>query len=455
MQGPHTDTDVFIAGGGMVGLTLGVALAQGGLKVTLADPLTREKVTAPSFDGRVSALSYSSVRMYRALGLWRHLEGQAQQINDILVTDAGLDRAPSPFSLHFDHNEAGEPLGYMVENRHIRAGLFAGAEAEKNLTLLSGSEAKDISVETDRAVVTLKDGREIAARVVIAADGRESRLREAMGIETVAWKYAQHGIVTTATHERPHHGVAYEHFLPSGPFAILPMLGNRSALVWTERAELAPALMELGEADFMAEIARRFGAHLGAIESVGARWSYPLRFHLARSYVRPRFALAGDAAHAIHPIAGQGLNLGFKDAAALAETILDAARLGLDFGAEDVLQRYERWRRFDNFVLAGSHGCVQPAVLERHRAAEGGARSWHGHCRSHRPAQAVFHAPGGRRNGAAAAPAERRSRLEFIFYRLCVRVMAVPGRYRPVWAAVCSGRARFCRARYKTRAPCR
>ncbi len=348
------ETDVFIAGGGMVGLTLGVALAQGGLNVAIADPLTREKVTTLLFDGRVSALSYSSVRMYRALDLWRHLEDHAQQINDILVTDAELDRAASPFSLHFDHGEAGEPLGYMVENRFLREALFACAGEEKNLTLFSGSEAANIAVEKTRALVMLKDGREIAARLVIAADGRDSHLREAMEIETVAWEYPQHGIVTTVTLERPHNGVAYEHFLPAGPFAILPMRGNRSALVWTEHADRAPALMALSEADFIAEIARRFGAHLGAIEFAGPRWSYPLSFHLARAYVRPRFALAGDAAHGIHPIAGQGLNLGFKDVAALAETILDAARLGLDFGAEDILKRYERWRRFDSFVLGAS-----------------------------------------------------------------------------------------------------
>ena len=348
------ETDVFVAGGGMVGLTAALALVQGGLKVALADPLTREMVTAPTFDGRVSALSYSSVRMYRALGVWEHLAREAQPINDILVTDADLDRVPSPFSLHFDDGEASEPLGYMVENRHIRAGLFARVGAKSNLTLLSGCKVARLSIISDHAAIILNDGREFAARVVIAADGRDSHLREAMGIETVAWEYAQHGIVTTVTHERPHNGVAYEHFLPAGPFAILPMKGNRSALVWTERAVRAPALMALSDAEFIGEIGQRFGDHLGAIESVGPRWSYPLSFHLARSYVRSRFALAGDAAHGIHPIAGQGLNLGFKDVAALAETILDAARLGLDFGSEDVLKRYERWRRFDSFVLAAS-----------------------------------------------------------------------------------------------------
>lgn len=354
MASKPKETDIFVAGGGMVGLTAALALAQGGLKVALADPLSRAEVTAASFDGRVSALNYSTVRMYRALHVWQHIEPEAQPINDILVTDAPLDRAASPFSLHFDHSEVGEPLGFMVENRHIRRGLFAAADATANLELMSGVHATDISTATNHATVTLNNGNEIMARAVVAADGRNSQLREAMGIDTVSWEYDQHGIVTVVTHTRPHQGVAYEHFQPSGPFAILPMTGNRSALVWTERSALAPKIMALPAGEFTAEVARRFGEHLGAMKANGPRWSYPLRFHLARSYVRPRFALVGDAAHGIHPIAGQGLNLGLKDAAALAETILDAARLGLDYGSEDVLQRYERWRRFDSFVLGAA-----------------------------------------------------------------------------------------------------
>jgi len=348
------ETDIFVAGGGMVGLTAALALAQGGLGVMLADPLDRAAVTDKAFDGRVSALNYSSVRMYRALGVWQHLEPQAQPINDILVTDAGLDRVASPFSLHFDHAEVGEPLGYMVENRRIRAGLFAAADESPNLKLLPRAQADGIALAHDRATVTLSNGDEISAQVVLAADGRDSHLRDTVGIDTVSWKYDQHGIVTVVTHERSHNGVAYEHFQPSGPFAILPMTGNRSALVWTERNALTPTIMSLLESEFTAEVARRFGAHLGVMRADGPRWSYPLRFHLAREYVRPHFALVGDAAHGIHPIAGQGLNLGLKDAAALAETILDAARLGIDFGAEDVLKRYERWRRFDSFVLGAA-----------------------------------------------------------------------------------------------------
>ncbi len=346
--------DVIIGGGGMVGLTLGLALARGGMTVAVADPLPKQTVTGVAFDGRVSALAYAAVRMFRALGVWEHLERDAQPIEDILVTDGGPGRAPSPFSLHFDGAEAGTPLGHIAENRHIRSALFAAAEAVPNLTLIAPASLVDLAAGAHAITATLSSGETIDARLAVAADGRDSAMRERMRIGVVGWDYPQTGIVATVAHEKPHNGVAYEHFLPSGPFAILPMTGNRSSLVWTERAELVPRLMALDEAAFNAEIATRFGAHLGATEAAGPRWSYPLKFHLARDYVRPRFALAGDAAHGIHPIAGQGLNLGLKDAAALAEIVLDAARLGLDFGALDCLKRYERWRRFDSFALAAA-----------------------------------------------------------------------------------------------------
>jgi 2-octaprenyl-6-methoxyphenol hydroxylase len=201
---------------------------------------------------------------------------------------------------------------------------------------------------------TLSDGSSVGAQLAVAADGRDSAMRELMGLGVIGWSYPQWGLVATVEHERPHAGVAYEHFLPSGPFAILPMTGNRSSLVWTEREDLAAKIIALPQSEFDAEVGRRFGSHLGPTRVEGPRWSYPLKFHLARAWVRPRFALAGDAAHGIHPIAGQGLNLGLKDAAALAEVVLDAARLGEEFGAVDILRRYERWRRFDSFSLAAA-----------------------------------------------------------------------------------------------------
>ena len=339
----------------MVGLTLGLALAQGGLRTVIADAARPSAVLDPGFDGRVSALAFASVRMLSALGVWQGLVRDAQPIGEILVTDGKADAAASPFSLHFDAAEVGaDSLGHIAENRHIRAALYRAVAAAPNLELIAPAAVRGVTVENNGVVARLEGGETIKAALAIAADGRDSPLRAQAGISTIGWSYPQTGIVATVEHEKPHNGVAYEHFLPSGPFAILPMTGNRSSLVWTEAKDKAPAMLALDEAGFNAEIARRFGVHLGATKAAGPRWSYPLAFHLARNFVAARLALAGDCAHGIHPIAGQGLNLGLKDAAALAEVLLDAARLGQDIGAADVLRRYERWRRFDSFALAAS-----------------------------------------------------------------------------------------------------
>ena len=345
-------TDAIVGGGGMVGLTLALALAQGGLKVVVADPVPAKAALDAGFDGRVSALSYSTVRMFRALDIWPHLQTDAQPINDILVTDAPLGETPSPFSLHFDSAEIGQPMGAIAENRHIRRALFAALDKQPGITLISPAALTGLDVSDASIEASLSNGETVRAQLAVAADGRDSPMRDEMGIGTIGRSYPQWGIVATVEHEKPHNGVAYEHFLPSGPFAILPMTENRSSLVWTEREDIAPAMMNLPEDAFNEEIARRFGSHLGATKAAGPRWSYPLKFHLARGFVKSRFALAGDSAHGIHPIAGQGLNLGLKDAAALAETVLDAARLGIDIGSLDVLKRYERWRRFDSLSLS-------------------------------------------------------------------------------------------------------
>jgi 2-octaprenyl-6-methoxyphenol hydroxylase len=348
------DPRVVIAGGGMVGLTIALALAQGGLRVLLADPLPLSKTLAAEFDGRVSAISFSCARMLDVLGVWRTLRKNAEPIRDILVTDAKIGEQPSPFSLHFDHQEIGEAMGYIAENRHIRAALLDVAAAAETLEIANPDGVGSFEHHPGSVEVQLESGRTVWPSLLVAAEGRDSSSRERAGIGVISWSYPQRGIVATVGHKRPHNGAAYEHFLPSGPFAILPMTGNRSSLVWTEREDIADSILQLPQADFETEIARRFGAHLGEIHAQGPRWSYPLSFHLAREYVRSRFALVGDAAHGIHPIAGQGLNLGFKDAAALSEVLLDAARLGLDFGTADVLRRYEQWRRFDGFVLAAA-----------------------------------------------------------------------------------------------------
>ena len=357
-------TDILISGGGMVGLSLGLALAQGGLRTVVADAAPMAAQLDAKFDGRVSALAYATIRMYRALRVWEAMAADAQPIREILVTDGAPGRAASPFSLHFDSAEVGAPqLGAIVENRHIRAALQARAATQKNLTLIAPAAVTGVTVGGGGVIAALGNGETVQAALAVAADGRVSPLREAQGIKTIGWAYPQTGIVATVEHEKPHNGVAYEHFLPAGPFAILPMppaersedankQANRSSLVWTEEKVKASGLLALDEARFNAELVKRFGAHLGAVKAVGPRWSYPLSFHIARDFVRPRFALAGDCAHGIHPIAGQGLNLGLKDAAALAEVLLDAARLGQDIGALDVLKRYERWRRFDSVTLA-------------------------------------------------------------------------------------------------------
>jgi len=346
------DTDVVIGGGGFVGLSLGLALAAKGLRVAIADPVTPEAAAAARFDGRVSALSYAALRMFRALGVGADLEPALQPIERILVTDGRLSTPPSPLSLFFDGQELGGPLGAIAENRAIRQALYGAVARQPNIRLIAPAAVGDVAVQGPSVTVQLTDGSALKAPLMVAADGRDSRARAAMGIGVVAWSYDQTGIVATVSHERPHHGTAYEHFLPAGPFAILPLPGNRASLVWTETPANAARILARDAAGFAEELAKRFGDHLGAISCQGPRWSYPLRFHLARSWVAPRFALAGDAAHGIHPIAGQGLNLGLRDAAALTDVIVEAAELGRDIGSLDVLKRYERWRRFDSTAMA-------------------------------------------------------------------------------------------------------
>jgi 2-octaprenyl-6-methoxyphenol hydroxylase len=345
-------TDVAIAGGGMAGMTLALALAKSGLRVSLVDRMDVADMASDIFDGRVSALAFSSIRMLRALGLWGALENSAQPINEILVHEGSLRGRSLPFSLHFDHREIGEPLGHIVENRHIRRALLAALAEEPDITFIPAVSVAKLAVSDGQAVIDLSNGSEIVARLVVAAEGRDSALRDAQRIGVVAWDYDQLGIVLTVEHDQPHCGVAYEQFLPTGPFAILPMPGNRSSLVWTEKTSEARRLLALPPIEFAAEVAIRFGEQLGGITVTGPVWAYPLKLQLARTYVKHRFALLGDAAHTIHPLAGQGFNLGLKDVAALTETVVDAARIGTDYGTEGVLRRYERWRRVDSTVLA-------------------------------------------------------------------------------------------------------
>jgi 2-octaprenyl-6-methoxyphenol hydroxylase len=343
------DVELLIAGGGLVGLLLAVAGAGAGLDVALIDRQELQAMQEAAFDGRSSAIAYGSRLVLEGLGIWSAIAPAAEPILEIRVVDDD-----SPLCLHYDHRdlETGEPLGYIVENHVLRRALFARGQALPNLSLVAPIAVERADTSPDGAVALLSDGRRLAARLIAACDGKTSPLRRAAGIRTIAWRYPQTGIVATVHHQRPHLGIAIEHFLPAGPFAILPMTGNRSSIVWTERAELAPRLMALDDAAFAVELASRFGDFLGAVEPVGPRWAYPLALMQARRYTARRLALVGEAAHLVHPIAGQGLNLSIRDVAALSELVVDWRRLGLDIGDDRLLQRYERWRRFDAVLLA-------------------------------------------------------------------------------------------------------
>jgi 2-octaprenyl-6-methoxyphenol hydroxylase len=356
------DADVIIVGAGMPGATLALALKSGGLTPLLIDPLPFETQCAPTFDGRASAISFAAFRQWRALGAAPALEPHAQRIEQILVTDGRAPGAatggPSPAFLRFDAAEiaartAGEPLGYMLENRHIRAGLAETVTAA-GITVLAPAKVLAVTVGPAAATVTLDDGAVLSAPLVVGADGRGSLVRKTAGIDVFGWSYPHTAVVATVALERDHDGVAYEHFLPSGPFAILPLTGRRASLVWTETPERAAALKAASEEAFEAHLARRFGPFLGAARLEGPRFTYPLGLQMAERLTAPRLALAGDSGHAIHPIAGQGLNMGLKDCAALAQVLVAAIRLGEDIGAETVLARYDRWRRFDNIAVAAA-----------------------------------------------------------------------------------------------------
>ncbi|UXN65264.1 ubiquinone biosynthesis hydroxylase [Phyllobacterium sp. A18/5-2] len=343
-------TDIVIAGAGYVGLATAVALKSSAphLGVTVID-------AAPAGvwrnDTRASAIAAAASRMLDRLGCWDAILPEAQPINEMTVTDSRTSDPVRPVFLTFNGEiEPGEPFAHMVENRVLNASLRAKAE-ELGIEFIEGAPVNGIEQGEAHLTVRYADGKSLRTRLLIAADGVKSRLRDMAGIKTVNWEYGQSGIVCTVSHERPHYGRAEEHFLPAGPFAILPLKGNRSSLVWTERTDDAERLINDDDFVFEHELELRFGLKLGELHVEGPRKSFPLGLTLARDFVKPRFALAGDAAHGIHPIAGQGLNLGFKDAAALAETIVDADRLGLDIGSIAVLERYQTWRRFDTVQM--------------------------------------------------------------------------------------------------------
>ena len=345
--------DAIIAGGGFVGKTLALGLARfapKGFRVALIDI---EPQAHAREDARASALSAASKALLSVLGVWPALAANAQPISKIEITDSTLDAHRRPSILDFDNElTPGQSQAFMIENQDLAAALTGAVEKEGAIKLLAPDSIEDHRAGPVLVEVKLASGRTIEGPLLIAADGKRSQLRERAGIKCIAWGYPQIGIVTTVAHSKPHEGRAIQHFLPAGPFAILPLKGDRSSIVWTEEKETGTAIMALDETGFTAELSRRFGPLLGDIALAGPRQSFPLDFQIARTFIADRLVLAGDAAHAVHPLAGQGLNIGFRDVAALIEVVVDGARLGLDIGSAVLLERYERWRRFDTALSA-------------------------------------------------------------------------------------------------------
>ncbi len=345
-------TQVLIVGGGLAGLTLAAALGTAGVDTVVVDRDSMTARTAPAFDGRTTAIAHGSQRLMQGAGLWPLIAGDAEPILDIRIADGR-----APIFLHYDHAEVGDdPFGYIVENRLIRQAQFDRLAALPSVAALAPALVVRLERGPGTVAATLDDGTVIRAELAIGADGRNSMVRKSAGIGTVTWRYRQKAIACTIAHARPHNGVAVEHFLPSGPFAVLPMTddadgAHRSSIVWTEREDLAPGYAALPDDAFNADLQNRVGGWLGEVRLIGRRFLYPLGVLHAERYVAPRVALISEAAHAIHPIAGQGLNMGFRDVAALAEIVVDRARLGLDVGEAGPLEHYQRWRRVDNVTL--------------------------------------------------------------------------------------------------------
>jgi len=346
---PPIRCSVLIGGAGFAGLALAIALREAlgpSFAVTVADPALGRTHAG---DARASAIAAAARRLFETLGVWEDVAADAQPILDMVVTDSRLDDVARPTFLSFDGEVApGEPFAHMIENGPLVDVLLSKARAlgvDLRACAVTGFEIGT------RVTVHLSDGAAISASLLVGADGARSPIRERAGIDSYGWNYGQSGIVTTVTHERDHGGRAEEHFLPAGPFAILPLTGRRSSIVWTEETREAERIVALDDTAFHDELERRFGLHLGEISARGPRRAHPLGLSVARAFVAERLALVGDAAHVIHPIAGQGLNLGLRDVAALAQCIADTARLGLDPGSAETLERYQRWRRFDTMAM--------------------------------------------------------------------------------------------------------
>ncbi len=348
----HT-SDILIVGGGLNGPALALALAQTGHTVTIIDALAQKVRKNAAFDGRAYALALASQRLLQTIGVWDRVAEHAQPMLEIKVTDGHAGTGPSPFFMHFDHAEIEEgPMGYMVEDRHLRRAFLDAMDADSNITQISSRTVIAQDQDATGVTLTLDDGSTLTGSLLVGCDGRRSGTAARAGIKRSGWDYGQTALVCAIEHDLPHHGIAHQFFMPPGPLAILPLTGNRSSIVWSERTDAAKRINALPEGEYLQVLRPRFGDFLGEIKLAGDRFTYPLNLTIANAFIGERMALVGDAAHGMHPIAGQGLNAGLRDVGALAEVLTLAGRRGEDIGSVLVLERYQEWRRFDTAALA-------------------------------------------------------------------------------------------------------
>ncbi|MEJ6509171.1 MAG: UbiH/UbiF/VisC/COQ6 family ubiquinone biosynthesis hydroxylase [Octadecabacter sp.] len=347
----NTNTDIAIVGGGLNGPTLAIALEQRGLNVTVIDALPAPKRGMRDFDGRSYALAHASMRLLRGIDLWDAIKDHTQPMLEIKVTDGRAGTGPSPWMMHFDHTEIEEgPMGYMCQDRHLRQALLSKMDGAARITQMSGETV----VAQSSGQLTLASGKTVTAKLIVGADGRASGTAERAGIKRTGWGYGQTAIVCAVEHELPHEGIAHQFFMPTGPLAILPLPNNCCSIVWSETETRATKIMAIDDTDFLDALRPAFGSFLGELTLVGKRFSYPLGLTIANRFIADRVVLIGDAAHGVHPIAGQGLNAGLRDVAALVDVLSDAKARGEDIASAAVLARYEQWRRFDTATLAAA-----------------------------------------------------------------------------------------------------
>ncbi|WP_254453093.1 FAD-dependent monooxygenase [Ruegeria atlantica] len=353
LQVMEHSSDILIVGGGLNGPALALALAQTGHSVTVVDALAETARKNAAFDGRAYALALASRRLLDAIGVWDRVAEHAQPMLEIKVTDGHSGVGPSPFFLHFDHTEIEEgPMGYMVEDRHLRRAFLDAMAEQDSITQISGKTVVAQASDDTGVTLMLDDSTTLTGGFLVGCDGRRSGTATRAGIKRTGWDYGQTALVCAIEHDLPHNGIAHQFFMPPGPLAILPLTGNRSSIVWSERSEMAKRINAMPEADYLQVLRPRFGDFLGDIRLQGDRFTYPLNLTIANSFIGDRLALVGDAAHGMHPIAGQGLNAGLRDVGALAEVLTLARRRGEDIGSILVLERYQEWRRFDTAALA-------------------------------------------------------------------------------------------------------